>query len=167
MRGHQRLSAVVVVAALGLAAVACGGSDTAAKDTTTTAAKDGASGNVDVSAFTGDCGALSAAFASAGASIRAAYTGAGADVEKAAEYFRTVADKLPKDIRADFALFADAYAAFAKAMVDAKIDVSDPSSVSPEKLAELEAISKEFSSPAIAKASANVQAYIQKTCPNG
>lgn len=165
MGGMRRIGAVALTAVLGLGLVACGsGGKTDASGTTTTKA-DG-NGDVAASAFAGDCAAFVNAFAGAGAAVGSAFSGTAdaADLEKVAEYFDTVADKLPKEIRADFQVFAQAYADFAKAMADAKIDFSNPASMNPEALAQLEKLSKAFQDSKVQEASARVQAYADANC---
>ncbi len=168
MGGMRRAGAIALTAVLSLGLVACGGgSDDTAADPTTTTAEDPntESTDVDLSDFTGECADFVSAFAGASASIGAAFSGApGADLEAAADYFTDVSDKLPKEIRADFAIFAEAYTSFAQAITDADIDFSDPSTMDPEKLAALEGLSESFSAPEVEEATANIQAYMDANC---
>lgn len=164
MGGMRRIGAVVLTAVLGLGLVACGSDSKDDASGTTTEAD--VSGDVAASAFAGDCAAFVNAFAGAGASVGSAFSGTSdaADLEKVAEYFEEVADKLPKDIRADFQIFAQAYADFAKAMAEANIDFSNPASMNPEALAELEKLGKAFEDSKVQEASDRVQAYVDANC---
>jgi len=163
MGGMRRIGAVAVAALLGLAA--CGGGDdgeaTGDTDATTTTA--GAGG--DASDFLGECAEFSEAFVGAGAAVGSAFSGAASDgLDDAAAYFEQVAARVPKEIRADFEVFAEAYGDFAKAIAEADIDFSDPSSIDPAKLAELESVSEAFSSAEVEEASANIEAYFKANC---
>jgi len=165
MGGMRRIGALALTAVLAVGLVACGSdskTDTS-NDTTTTEA---ASGDLSGSAFLGDCAAFVSAFAGASASVGSAFSGAAdaADLEKAAEYFDSVAGKLPKEVRADFQVFAKAYADFAKAVVDAKIDFNDPASMNPETLAKLQTLSEAFQDSEVQQASERVQAYVDANC---
>lgn len=163
MGGMRRLGAVVLTAVLGLGLVACGSDDKtdASADTTTTEAN---RSDVAANVFAGDCAAFVSAFAGASAAVGSAFGGADADLKEAAEYFERVADKLPKEIRADFQIFAEAYADFAKAMAEANIDFSNPASMNPEALAELEKLSKAFEDSEVQEASERIEAYIDANC---
>ena len=168
----QRAGGIVVAAVLGLGLVACGGGDDdEAVDTTTTedgGGSDSGTTDVDLSDFTGECAAFAEAFAGAGTAIGSAFSGTGGDdLEQVADYFSEVADRLPDEISDDFEVFAAAYSDFASAMAEADIDFSDPSSVDPDKLSELESISEAFSSAEVQEASANIEAYISANCNGG
>lgn len=168
----QRAGGIVAAAVLGLGLVACGGDDDEASDTTTTAEDGGGSDSgttdADLSDFTGECAAFAEAFAGAGAAIGSAFSGTGGDdLEQVAEYFSEVADRLPDEISADFEVFAAAYADFASAMAEADIDFNDPSSMDPETLSELEAISEAFDSAEVQEASTNIEAYMNANCNAG
>lgn len=162
----KRLGSLALAVTLGFTMVACGGGDDKAstEGTTTTAGSDDGNG---VAAFTEDCAELTQAFAGAYASIGAGFGGAGSELDDAAEYFEKVADNLPKEIRADFQLFAEAYAEFAKAMADADIDMSNPASMDPEQMEKLQKIGESLEGPEIEEASANVQAYLETECGTG
>ncbi len=170
MGGSQRAGSIALVTVLGLGLVACGGGSdstsattTTKGDATTTTTSGGSLGD-----FSGECASFVSAFAGASASIGSAFSGAPGDqINTAASYFDNVAGKLPKEIRADFAVFAAAYKEFARAIVDAHIDFSNPSSVDPDKLAALEKLSKAFDSPKVKQASANIQAYVDTHCKSG
>lgn len=165
MGGTSRIGSLALVAVLGLGLVACGdGKKVASNATTTTTGSSGTDG-ADAYDFTGDCADFLAAFSGASASIGAAFSGgADADLEEAANYFENVGDKLPKEIRVDFEVFAEAYRDFAKAMADADIDFSDPSSMDPEQMSELQALGDAFSDPKVTEASANIEAYMEANC---
>lgn len=167
MGGMRRIGALALTAVLGLGLVACGGSSkTDASGTTTEVA---ASGDVSAGAFAGNCSAFVSAFAGASTAVGSAFSGnsSAADLEKASEYFNTVAGKLPTEIRADFLVFAKAYSDFAKAVVDAKIDVKNPASMNPETMAKLQKLSQAFQDAKVQRASEHVQAYINANCKGG
>lgn len=168
MRSMQRLRSAVLVLVLGITMVACGGGDQEPTVGTTTTKPYGASAALDAAGFKAECSGLVTAFAGAYASLGAAASGnPSKDLETAATYFQDIADKLPKEIRADFAVFADAYGRYAKALVDADIDFSDPSAMDAEQMVKLSALGKDFSEPAVARATANVQAYLEAHCTKG
>lgn len=162
----KRLGSLVLAVALGFTVVACGGDDkTATEETTTTA---GSNDDTDLAAFTKECAELTQVFAGAYASIGAGLGGAaGNELEDAAEYFENVADNLPKDIRADFQLFAEAYAEFARGMAELDIDLSNPASMDPEQMAKLQELGESLEGPEIEEASANVEAYLEAKCGSG
>jgi hypothetical protein len=174
----QRLGAVALAAVLGLGLVACGddGDDDAATETTedsgdettTTASDDDTDDTADLGDFTGECAAFSQAFANAGTAIGSAFSGdASEEIEAVADYFDEVSSELPEEIRDDFSVFADAYAEFARALAESDIDFSNPESVDPEDMAELQALSQAFSSPEVQEASNNIQTYVAETCQAG
>lgn len=163
----KRLGSLALALTLGLTMVACGGGDddkASTEDSTTTTGSDDGDG---IAAFTEDCAELTQAFAGAYASIGAGFGAGGSELDDAAEYFENVADKLPKEIRADFQLFAEAYGEFAKAMAEADIDMSNPASMDPDQMEELQKIGESLEGPEIEEASANVQAYLEAKCGTG
>jgi hypothetical protein len=163
-----------MAAVLCLGLVACGGDDgdNASEgdgDVTTTTTEatgsDTDTTELDLGDFTGECAEFAQAFAGAGAAIGSAFSGTGDDdLGSVAEYFDTVAEKVPEEIRDDFQVFADAYGEFAQALADADIDLSDPSKADPEAMAQLEALGEAFSAPEVQQASENIQAYVDSNC---
>lgn len=163
----KRLGSFALAVLLGFTMVACGGGDdsTSNEETTTTA---GSNDDNDFTALRGDCAELTKAYAGAYASIGAGLGGAaGSELEDAAEYFENVADSLPKEIRADFELFAEAYAKFAEGMADLDIDLSNPAAMDPEQMAKLQELGESLEGPEIEEASANVEAYLDAKCGTG
>ncbi len=169
MGGIRRVGALALTAVLGLSLVACGGSSKT--DTSGDAAKDAAvSADLAAGAFgSSDCAAFVGAFVGASSAIGSAFSGTGdtSDLKEVADYFNEVTDKLPKDIRADFMVFAEAYSDFAAAMADLKIDFSKPESMNPEALAKLEELGNTFEDPKVKQASERVEAYIDAECGSG
>lgn len=166
----QRVGGIAMAAVLGLGLVACGGGDDEASDPTTTedGGSDSGTTGADLSDFTGECAAFAEAFAGAGAAIGSAFSGTGGDdLEQVAEYFSEVADRLPDEISDDFEVFAAAYADFASAMAEADVDFNDPTSMDPDKLADLQAITEAFDSAEVQEASANIEAYMNANCNAG
>ncbi|MFZ6005438.1 MAG: hypothetical protein ACOYXM_16065 [Actinomycetota bacterium] len=166
MGGMQRAGGLALAAMLSVGLVACGddGDSTSEATTTTTSAEstdDTTGGLGELS----DCAEVLAAYAGASGSIGASLGGAASDdIEAAAEYFEEVAARLPDDISADFAIWAEAFSAYVEALADADIDFSDPSSIDPEKLAALESLGEAFEDPAVEEATANIEAYFDSNC---
>jgi hypothetical protein len=169
----RRTGALAIAAVLSLGLVACGGddsgedasSDTDATTTTAATGSDTDTTELDLGDFSGECADFAQAFAGAGAAFGSAFSGQGNDdLGTVAEYFDSVADKVPEEIRDDFQVFADAYGEFAQALADADIDLSDPSKVDPEAMSQLQALGEAFSAPEVQKASENIQAYVDSSC---
>lgn len=174
MGGMRRVGGLLLAVVLGASLVACGGgddSDDSAKEddkgatTTEASGSDDTTDDVDLGDFTGECADFAAAFTNAGSAVSSAFTGGDSgDIEGLADYFREVGSKMPDEISDDFEVFADAYTAFAQALADADIDFSDPSSVDPEQLAQLEGVSEAFSSAEVQEASQNISDYMAEHC---
>lgn len=163
----RRLVAVAIVVTLGIFTAACGGSDNKTASTSATAKADSKT-SPDIADFSTECQAFVSAMSGASASIGSALSGTGTnEVEQAAAYFNETKGKLPQEIRGDFAIFAAAYTSYAKALADAHIDLSNPSSMDPKTLAALQGLSKPFADPKVAKASANIETYINAHCKDG
>lgn len=163
MIGMRQMGSLGLAIVLGATLVACG-SDS--NDEGLNAGVDAAvDGDLDLSDFTGECAAFVGAFAGASAAIGSAFGGAPSeDLEKAAEYFKQVTKDIPDEIRADFEVFANAYEAFANALVEANIDFTNPASMNSDSMAELERLANAFSAPEVEEASANVEAYLTANC---
>lgn len=166
----KRLGSLALTAVLALGLVACGGDDK--KDDG--GLKAGADVDVDadlgdeLGSFTEECAELVQVYAGAYASIGSIMAGTPTDeLEKAAKYFDDVADALPDDLKADFAVFAEAYNEFAKAVVEADIDFSDPGNIDPEKFAELSTLTEKIESAEVEAASERISAYLEAKCGDG
>lgn len=165
----KRLSSLLVVLTLCFALVACGGDD---KDDGGISAGVDADVDADVEdalgAFTKECAQLVQAYAGAYANVGSVMAGtATEELEKAAEYFSEIAGALPKEIRADFAVFAEAYNEFAKAVVEADIDFADPTSIDPQAFAKLEGLTEKLESAEVEAASERISAYLEDKCGDG
>lgn len=175
MGGMQRVGALAVAAIFAVGLTACGddgdgGDEAADVGETTTTADDSSSDDTDLTDFdfTGECAAFVEAFGAAGASIGSAFSGgSGDDLEEVASYFEEVADDVPEDIRADFEVFAEAYADFARALAESGVDFSDPQGADPEALAALQEVSEAFSAPEVQEASDNINAWVEANCTAG
>lgn len=81
-----------------------------------------------------------------------------------AEELQEVAAAAPGDIRGDFELVAGAFAELAGEMEGIVIDFSDPSSMDPAALEQLEGLGEIFESDEINTATENIDAWIEENC---
>jgi Flp pilus assembly protein TadD len=95
-----------------------------------------------------------------------AFTGtANGDVKAYADYLNALADKAPADIRPDFKVIADAYTKILGALGNTNLNSGSPPD--PATLAKLVKVGQSLNQPALAKASANIGAWLQKNCVHG
>jgi hypothetical protein len=178
MGGLRRLGAAAVALTLLAGMSACGddgGGDGDEASATTSGTEDEGSGNedessgddVDVdSAFVGEeCEEFSEAFINAGASLGGAFGGGGdEDLEDVAGYFEEISDNVPDEIGDAFETYAEAFAAYARALADADVDLSDPSNIDPEDAQALAAAGEAFSEPEVQEASEAITTYVSENC---
>ncbi len=174
MGSMRRMSALALVAVIGLGLTACGGGDgdddAAKEDEQTTTTDAGSKDTTDTAdlgdlGFSGECAAFVEAFSKASAAVGSSVSGGDAgDLEDVAAYFDEVADHVPDEIADDFKVFADAYAEFAQALADSGIDMNNPD---PSAFEALAPAFEAFSAPEVQKASENIQAWSEANCSAG
>ena len=167
----KRLASVALTAVLAIAVAACGSDD---KDDSGLKAGADVDAGTDaelgdeLGAFTKECAELVQVYAGAYASVGSIMAGTATDeLEEAAQYFEDVADALPDEIKADFALFAEAYNEFAKAVVEADIDFGDPTNIDPQQFAKLSTLTEKLESAEVEEASERISAYLEAKCGDG
>ena len=95
-----------------------------------------------------------------------AITGTGSGNVKAySTYLKALAAKAPPDIRPDFKVISDAYAKIADALGNANLNSGQPPDAA--TIAKLTKLGQEIDQAALAKASANIGAWLQKNCTHG
>lgn len=168
------LSVFVVVLALCVVAVGCGGSDESASgdttltettttDETTTDTAEETTDETDVSSILGDEDCL--ALASAGAAFAQAVAGT-ASTEESTDALDELASKVPDEIRSDVELLAQGFADYAAEVEDIGIDAG--ATPSAEQLEQLKAATLSFGSqPGLAAAMQRLDAWTQENCPSG
>jgi hypothetical protein len=82
-----------------------------------------------------------------------------ASVKQAETFFKQLADKAPAEIKSDFKVYADAFAAYAKVMAKYDYDFTKLMS-DPEAEKALEALND----PKLEQAGKNIEAWIDKNC---
>ena len=160
---------LAVVLAVALVVAACGDDDVGQTTTTTTTTTTTATETTpptDDGDFTGlpsaQCLDIFMAMAEA-ASVT--FGGDVSDLDAFVQTWQSMAAAVPAEIRADFQVIADAFTAFATAMADAGIDLSDPNALeSAEALAAYFAALEAFDTEAFERASDNIDAYLTAAC---
>ena len=164
----RRITAMTMVAVLGLGFTACGsdGGNETTGDTTTTASDttgdttDGTIGDVPAGLVDEDC-----AFLLAGAFLNplAITQGApGANIDESAAELQAIADKAPDEIKDAMEVITDRYSQMAEALKD--VDLSDPQSyTSPEVQQALQGLDDLFDAEYEA-ATQTVSDYVQANC---
>ena len=161
----RRLSVVVILVTL--VAAACGDDSaeppTTAPDTQTTGATQPTAPTPGPGGFSpSECIELSMALAGA-ASM--GFTGDETDIDAFVEAFRRMADVAPAEISADFVLVAEGYAAFARALADAGVDLTDPEALaSAEAQAAFFAALEAFEASGAEEASDRIGTYMDAVC---
>ena len=168
------LTIAVAVFALVLVGAGCGGGDDEASgtdtavitDTTdtdetttdeTTTEETTEETDTDLSDLSGDCleavQAYSAALAAAGAA---------GDTDQSLEVFQEFADRAPEEIRDDFQVLAQAYAAYVAVLGD--LDLQAGETPSAEQLQQLQEATASFDDPEVAAANERVSAWADENC---
>ena len=86
------------------------------------------------------------------------------DFEVLAEALAESARRVPAEIQDDLEFLADAVGDLATELNDLEIDFSDPSSMTPERLAEFERLAETFGSAEYETAAQNVSDYLDEVC---
>jgi len=94
--------------------------------------------------------------------------GGSGDLEDAGEMMEDLAASVPPEVAADFAVYAQAMAAYGRALADAGIDFNDPTTYSSaEAQAALTAASAAFDSEELEQASENIGDFLDAQCSQG
>lgn len=167
----RRTAVAAIVLAVLLTAAGCGGDDDeAAADTEAAATATPAATDAEASeesetpdfASSENCTALAAL----GVKVSLALGGAGgADVEETKKHLNEFADEAPEEIRADFAVIADAYAKIGDTLGDLGLTAGETPSV--EDQARLQELAAELDQPALTSANENITAWVNKNCSGG
>lgn len=166
----RRTAVAAIVLAVLLTPAGCGGDDDDEAAADTEAAATAAATDAEASeesetpdfASSENCTALAAL----GVKVSLALGGAGgADVEETKKLLNEFADEAPEEIRADFAVIADAYAKIGDTLGDLGLTAGEtPSS---EDQARLQELAAELDQPALTSANENITAWVNKNCSGG
>ena len=137
----------ILVLALALLAVGCGGGDddSSASDTTTvdettsegTTSDDGTGTTGDFDFADEDCRSLLAAYLGVNQAFAAAAGGSNDDLQQQAEAFSEFADDVPEEIRADVQTLAKAYGRYIEVLQDAGLEPGEiPSAEQAQELSD-------------------------------
>lgn len=106
------------------------------------------------------------ALAALGVKVSLALGGAGgADVEETKKLLNEFAAEAPEEIRADFAVIADAYAKIGDTLGDLGLTAGETPSA--EDQARLQELAAELDQPALTSANENITAWVNKNCSGG
>jgi hypothetical protein len=90
---------------------------------------------------------------------------ASGNVKAYSAYLKALAEKAPPDIRPDFKVISDAYAKIADAL--GSTNLSSGQTPDAATIAKLMKLGQEIDQTALAKASTNIGAWLQKNCTHG
>jgi hypothetical protein len=167
----------LLLTALALVAVGCGGDDdsSAAEDTTTieetttedttsddTTSEDTTDGDTDFDFADEDCQGLVAAYAQVSQAFAAAAGGSGEDLSEQADAFSEFADQVPDEIRADVQTIADAYGQYIDALQDAGIEPGEIPTA--EQAQQLQDALQSVGSADVTAASERLSAWTTENC---
>jgi hypothetical protein len=171
----------VALAALALLGAGCGGGDdsSSATDTDTTEITDTTATDettTDETTTDTDTDTNAADFASeeclkalgASSEFAQALGNLGSDNEGLAEssqLFEEFADNAPEEVRADFQIVAEAYAAYVEVLRG--LDLQAGETPSAEQLAAIQEATTSFTDPEVTAASERIQAWGEENCPSG
>jgi hypothetical protein len=99
---------------------------------------------------------------SLGARLAEALAGSGGDVDRTREIVKAYAEQAPEEIRAAFRVISDAYDEIAEAIGD--VDLTPGETPSPETLEKLQQATAGIDQGAVAKASADIAAWVEANC---
>jgi len=175
---RARFVSLILVALVALVAGCGGGSkkssspattteatSTTTAETETTATETTSSESTDTSSFANSKNCLKLLGLSSTLAQAFAQSGAENDLNKQAKFFEDFADQTPEEIRADFQLFAKAFAAFAHEY--SKLNLKQGSVPTAEQLQKLAELGKEFDNPKMKAANAHIEAWAKKNCSSG
>jgi len=166
------LSILVVVVALSVVAVGCGGSDESASGDTTATETSTDETTTEETTTDGTTTDLSGVFAdedclalvAAAASFSQAFTGTSATSDET-NAFEELAAKVPDEIKADVQVLAEAYAKYAAEIKDIGIEAGQTPSA--EQLQQLQAAFASFDQQGVSEASQRLSTWAQTNCPSG
>jgi hypothetical protein len=161
MKSSRVLACLLVVAALALGA--CGGSKTPTGSGSNPPATTGGGGGIP-GFGAGDCASAARAMALAAAG---GFGGQNAFGQDASTALNRLADAAPSAVRGDIKTVATAVGAFYKALKDAGIDFTNPSSFQdPSKAQALQKASQDFEASGAKAAGERVTNYFRSICPS-
>jgi ABC-type glycerol-3-phosphate transport system substrate-binding protein len=184
----RRVTILLAVGALTLAAAGCGGSNESSTETTTTAVTETTTAETTTTETTatetatatetgtettteatgsgsfasGDCLKLLDSSKELTQALSAAGTSS-TSMKDAAKLFQTFVDKAPGEIKADLQVLADAFKTYANAIGDLKINPGETPSA--ETLQKLQQAAASIDSAKVTAASQRLDAWAKKNCP--
>lgn len=169
----MRLLMIALVLALALVGAGCGGDDESSSDTDTVVTEettdetftlDTTTDETDTDATdglaTGDCEELIDASTQLSQAFGAA--GSNADLDDVSDFFDEFADRAPEEIRSDFQVLADAYAAYATAFADVQLEAGETPDA--EALQALQEAMSSIDQAELAAASERISTWSTENC---
>jgi hypothetical protein len=161
----MRIRTIILLILATMLVAACGDDDAASTTAPTTGQT---TGDPDLSGVNFDGFTNEECLRIAVAWSQAASLGFVGGTEGATEALEDLAEGVPPEVAADFALYAQALAEYSTALVDAGIDISNPATFSsPQAQAAMTAAAEAFQDAGLVEASENISAFLEVQCADG